>query len=427
MIQYLLMIFLNKTSTQSRLIHLRWLSILIMFIAALMSSSVLGSNQLTSILLAFATVIASINICLQLALSLIDHEKPMALFSPLFQLSFDFLYWAGYLYLSGGAINPLISIFMPLVAIGALVLNQIQAWSLGAVAIFMYSFLLRHHKPLYIENVQKAGQFHLLGMWLVFSVSTVVIIWFILQMIKTITEQDRVLAENRERMIKNDWLVSIGSLAAGTAHELSTPLSTLKFLVDDLLEDHDLPERFHADFLIMSSQIERCKQALTQLTEKAEYSQNNQHKLISIEPWLMTMLNAWSSLNPIAELNHSINKNVIFYQMPFDLSIERAITNILDNALIANATIITFNAIIKNNYLFISVQDNGRGIPDYVLKNFYLGIPINSKKGMGIGLLLARAAIERGGGTLDLQRIKNSETGTVAKIALPIKEIETES
>jgi len=407
--------------TQTRLIQLRWLSVLAMLVAALISPNILGSSLLMPRLLAFATFIAAINTCMQLAIVFNRGSgEGLPFLSPLAQLVFDLASWGSYIYLSGGASNPLISVFLPLVAIGAMVLDKTQAWMLGVAAILSYSFLWHFYQPLVIADAATATRLHLLGMWLVFVVSAIVVIWFILQMTQAVRQRDTALAEAREQEIRNDWLISMGSLAAGAAHELSTPLATLNILIDDWLSDTRLLPELRADFELMQRQVASCKQALSQLTQRAGHARGENQERVAAVPWLASATGSWQALNPTANLAVDIAPRLDGYALAFDIAIERALTNLLDNALKAGAVHIRLKARMKDRVLSLLIEDDGPGISPSTLQAFKAGTPIASASGMGIGLLLSRTAIERRGGSLVLQRLP--DRGTQARLSLPLNE-----
>jgi len=412
--------------TQDRLINLRWLSVLAMLAAALVSPNILGSTALMPRLLAFATFIAAINACLHLA-ALFNRccDDGLPMFSPLIQLVFDLASWGSYIYLSGGATNPLISVFLPLVAIGAIVLGKLSAWFLGLAAICTYTFLWRFYQPLAIADAQTATRLHLLGMWLVFVVSAIVVVWFIQQMTTAIHQRDAALAEAREQAIRNDWLISMGSLAAGAAHELSTPLGTMNILVDEWLDASGLSVAQRADYELMHSQIETCKQALAELTQRAGNTRSGRLERVSSGSWLSAVLAAWSALNPAASLAIDMPPALNEYWLSIDITIERALANLLDNALAADATRIALSVRIEGEILNIQIDDDGFGISSAALQSFVDGTPIASVRGMGIGLLLSRTAVERQGGKLILECLP--ERGTRASLALPLIDTREES
>jgi two-component system sensor histidine kinase RegB len=338
--------------------------------------------------------------------------------SPLMQLTFDLLAWGAYLFISGGATNPLISILLPLVAIGALVLGQRQAWLFALAAILIYSFLWKYYVPLYIADYQMAGTLHLVGMWLVFALSAVMVVWFILQLTASIRSRDQELAAARERAIRDDWLISLGSQAAGAAHELSTPLATLNILVDDLLDDSRLAAALVPDVQAMKAPIQRCKETLSQLTARASHANEAEPPSIPARAWLQRLLLAWQSQHPQAELRLDISPDLDRFGLPADLAIERALANLLDNALQAQASLIQVRALARAGTLEIRVADNGTGIPPATLEAIRQHQPLISTQGMGVGLLLGRAAVERRGGSLSF--LSPATGGATAHLCLPL-------
>jgi two-component system sensor histidine kinase RegB len=405
--------------TQLRLIQLRWLSVLVMLLAALISPHIIGTPSLMSPLLALVTVIGCANACLHLAfLFSRDDRNGLPLFTPLVQLSLDLLAWSSYVFMSGGATNPLISVFLPLVGIGAIVLSPSGAWMFGVATIGSYSLLWHFYQPLAVADAQSATHLHLLGMWLVFAISAVVLIWFILKMTQTIRGRDAELAATREKAIRNDWLVSLGSLAASAAHDLSTPLGTLNILAEELLHDPQLPPALRPDLELMGRQIERCKQALTQLTQLAAHPRETSASLLPVTDWLQRQWGAWQSLNPGVSLTIQLAPTLEQRHIQPDITIERAIANLLDNALRAGAREIRLQAGEQDTRLLLQVADDGCGIAAPAQQAFAAGQPAASDSGLGIGLLLARAAIERRGGRLELAACPAG--GSLARIELPL-------
>lgn len=311
----------------------------------------------------------------------------------------------------------MISVFLPLVAIGAIVLAERQAWFLGVSAIVIYSFLWHVHVPLIITNSQTAVNLHLFGMWMVFALSVVVLLWFVLQMTRTVRRRDRAIVEAREQAMRDDLLISLGSQAAGAAHELSTPLATLNILADDLLDDGRLPSALVPDVRLMQEQIKRCKQTLSQLAARAGHVRGDQSETVSAAAWLHRNLATWQSLNPDTALEIAISRRLHARYLNPDFAIERAIANLLDNAVKATATGIQITAEEVGGYLDLTVADDGQGMSPAAVAAFNQQRPIASADGMGVGLLLGRAAVERRRGSLDYAP---RDSGTAARLRLPL-------
>ena len=414
--------------TQIRLIHLRWLSVFGMYIAAIIGHSVLESSEVLTVQLALATILAGFNAVLMLTLKYCKKLRiESLLFSSISQLGLDLLAWGTYINLSGGAASPLISVFLPLVAVGAIVLKRAQAWALTCAAILMYSYLWRAHLPINLgtdsahdhAHMQDTSNFHMLGMWWVFIVSAVVLTWFILRMSQAVRERDVALAQAREQAIRNDWLISLGSLAAGAAHQLSTPLTTLNVLVDDFCENQDLlTPQMQRDVGLMQRQLTTCKLALAQLTQRAGYPRNLSSAQVQVRPWLKAIVETWQSMHPTVSIDLKISSDMNAEAAGLDLMLEMALTNLFDNACNAGSLQISLEVAAQEQVLTLLLQDSGCGISQGALDAFEAGQPIESEQGMGIGLLLSRSTIERLGGQLTLQRLATS--GTRAHISIPI-------
>lgn len=409
---------ISKT-TELRLINLRWLSVLAMLAIAVFSRNVIGSFELAPRLLALATIVGVMNLVLWVVATRIRGESEgVPVFSAFVQLSVDLLAWASYIYLSGGATNPLITVFLPLIAIGAMVLDRLHAWILGALAVLAYTYLWFAYQPLAITDAQWATRLHIFGMWLVFVVSDVVVIWFIVQMTKAIRERDSALNEAREQAIRNDWIVSMGSLAAGAAHELGTPLGTLNILVDELLDDSSVPDSVRPDLETMRRQVDACKLTLAQLAQRAGHPRGEPVHRAMAHAWLTRLVESWLALNPSVSVVIELEPELHQCAVNFDMSVERAISSLLDNARQVNASRIAIKA-SAGAQLEICIDDNGPGIPPHLLALFAAGQPMTSDKGMGVGLLLARTAVEHCGGTLNLTC--GPSGGTCARLVLPLR------
>jgi two-component system sensor histidine kinase RegB len=409
----------QRRPTESRLIHLRWLTVVAMTAAALISPGIVGTFRLAGQLLVLSASIAAINTYLRLAGSGPSGDADASpLLSPVAQLNFDLLCWSLFCFLSGGATNPLITVFLPLIAIGALVLDRLQAWLLGALAMVLYLYLWHFHVPLDIPDAHLATRLHIFGMWLVFVVSDILVIWFIQQMRKSLRDRDAQLAESREQAIRNDWLVSLGGQAAAAAHALSTPLATMSILVDEHLEDPSISPPLRADLLLMRRQIESCKVSLGQLTQRADFARGTASRRLDAGEWLGQLLEAWRLLNPAACLEVNMPPLTGAHGLIVDLALERAIDNFLDNAKHAGASKIALDVRTSAAQLIITISDNGAGFSPVARQSFDAKQPVHSDNGMGVGLLLSRAAIERCGGVLAIAPLAGG--GSQVQITLPL-------
>ncbi len=397
------------------LIALRWGSVLAMAAITLGFPRLLGITIAPLPLLATATFLALVNG----AAMLLRHwdREPIPAMT---QLMVDLLSWSIVIYFSGGATNPLISLLLPVVAIGAAMLPTLQAWLLGAFSILTYSFLWNFYQPLEVKDATIAVQLHLLGMWLTFLASVLISVWFITRMTAAIRIRDQALARARENEIRNGWVVSLGTLAAGAAHELSTPLATMKLVVDDLVEDAELPPRTRHELAGLKLQIDKCKSALTRLTAEAGRPRAEERRQRRVQDWLEECAHGWRALHPAASIALRIDAEAAGRLVAADVALEQALHNLVDNGVRFSPEWLEVSAAVHGPWLHLVIADQGPGIPEDVLAAAGQPLPVHSDSGLGIGLLLARSAIQRCGGQLHLA--PRQPRGTDVTLKLPLKD-----
>jgi two-component system sensor histidine kinase RegB len=348
-------------------------------------------------------------------------DSPSREFPLMLELVFDIVTWSAFIYFSGGANNPLVSILLPFVAIGAAVLPERQAWGLGLLSLLAYSLLWEFHWDLVILDSQVAVHMHLLGMWLTFAVSVAVSVWFITRMTGAVRKRDHKLAEAREEALHNEWIVSLGVLAAGTAHELSTPLSTLGTLVEEMLETPEPVHVSRADLELMASQLVVCRRALIRLTRQSGYPRAEGAASCAADEWLHGLGHAWQALHPNAEITMVLAPELSRLQLVPDLSLEQVLRNLVDNAIAVQSDGVELSACCSKKHLEIRVEDRGPGIKQETLQRIEQGLPHNSDEGLGLGLALTKSAVERYGGWIEISSRPNS--GTEVTVLLPLEEI----
>src|SRR5690554_586201 len=185
-------------------------------------------------------------------------------------LVMDVVFLVAILFYTGGASNPLISYLLVLLAVGATLFSQLQVntFALGCVLLYT-SFLISELRSGHTDHMMMNFQLHLVGMWVTFVVSAGLITVFVTHMASAIRSRELTLAKARENEMRNEQLVAIGTLAAGTAHALGTPLFTMSVLLTDLdkLDEEQLRQAaIKPDITLLRQQVTRCKDSLNQLT-----------------------------------------------------------------------------------------------------------------------------------------------------------------
>lgn len=325
---------------------------------------------------------------------------------------------------TGGAGNPLISYLLVLLAVGATLLHQRYVNVFAIISIIVYtSFLLSELQADPSEHRMGNFQLHLVGMWVTFVVSAVLITLFVTQMAEAIRKRELTLARSRENEMRNEQLVAIGTLAAGTAHALGTPLSTMFVLLTDLDKYTDEQLRSMSikdDISLLRQQVVRCKDSLTQLTRFYNKASTRNPDRGTLDAFIAEIQDYIVNIHPQADVSFEVQATVKDMSIAFDLSVRHAIINLIENAIKAahnSVTVICKMNPLQRQGIEISIQDDGPGIPASVMEN--MGEPFIStrKDSMGIGIFLANAAIQRASGNIEMFNLKTG--GAMSIIQLP--------
>ena len=177
------------------------------------------------------------------------------------QLLIEVLSFTTILYFTGGATNPFTFLFLIPLAVSATVIPGRSTWFLTGSTIFLYSLLLKYYVPLnnqmqgHEHHMTEQSMFsqHVIGMWIGFLVSALIITWFITYLSRALNQREKEITLAHQQQLRNQQMVTLGTLAAGAAHELGTPLASLSLICDDLTDGFSINEHPTGEDLVTSS------------------------------------------------------------------------------------------------------------------------------------------------------------------------------
>lgn len=342
------------------------------------------------------------------------------------QLSLDIIGQSLLLYFTGGYTNPLVSIYLVIITTGAALLPSRQSWLLTTAAILAYSLLMNWYQPLgkaiSIElhsNQRQMINLHLLGMWFTFVISALLINNFVVIMAQALRRQTEDIARNRERQLRDETIIAVAIQAAGTAHELGTPLSTMAVLLADLQQEQIQNPALLEDLKLLRKQVDECKTKLNRLIQNSHYSGVES---IAITHFLEQTLEQWQLVNPSIPISYTVSDWKTAPVIQYDLSLTQAVIALLDNAAKSCPENISLSVSENKNKAIIQIDDEGAGISEAIAQQAG-AIILNSpdSAGLGLGLLLSCASIERLGGQVMLYN--RTGGGVRTEIALPVRRI----
>lgn len=346
------------------------------------------------------------------------------------QLQLDLLSIGLLLFFSGGASNPFISYLLVPVCIAAATLRSLASWLIALSALGIYSALLFFHIPIPAlspshSHHQSSINLHIIGMWVNFVISAGLVTYFITDMAKALRQQDDKLRQQREDNLRDEQLLAVATQAAGTAHELATPLSTMKVLVTEMQDDYselnsgstNLPE----DLQLLSQQLSHCSETLRQLVREAENAKEGTTPTTSVKLFCQQVIDRWLLLNPKVTADIEYLEHEQGVKANFHATVSQSILSLLNNASDAEPKGIKLIIDISSTELKWSIFDNGSGIPVDLADRIGKPFISTKEKGFGLGLFLSHATLNRYGGRINLYNRK--EAGTCTELVLPIQEV----
>ena len=344
----------------------------------------------------------------------------------LLHLLFDVLSLSVLLYFGGGASNPFVSFFLVPITISAAILPWTYTWAVAGISLACYTFLLFFYRPLSIlmpEDMDMSSMgglpnLHIIGMWCNFIVSAVLITYFVVKMAAEIRSQDIKLNDYREDNMRNEQILAVATQAAGTAHELGTPLNTMTILVREMADDYQENPALAKDIATLEMQLASCKKSLQEMVKRADLRNAGMARQSAIPVFIEQILEQWSLLRPEVRLNQEYIAADESPQIHVDSTLQQAIVNILNNAADASPEGIDLVVDWNTENWTLIIRDYGKGVDEEMMA--YLGSEIvsNKEKGMGVGMILSQASIERMGGEVSIS--SHPEQGTLTQIRLPV-------
>ena len=230
---------------------------------------------------------------------------------------------------------------------------------------------------------------------------------------KDINEQEKKLRESEK-------LSLVGELAAGVAHEIRNPLTSLKGFSQMIHENPDnvTNKRFTK---IMIDEINRINFIVSEfmVLSKPHIVNFSLTDLSTSINNVITLLNTQAIINNIEIIPKFIGDRFILKCE--ENQIKQVIANIIKNAIEAMPNGGTIHIVVeqKNSNLEIAVIDNGVGIEKEHLH--LLGKPFytTKKEGTGLGLMVSKKIIQNHNGKFEITSIPNH--GTTVTISLPIE------
>lgn len=346
------------------------------------------------------------------------HEWQLALI-----MMIDIAILTGLLYLSGGPTNPFAFLYLVQIALATVLVRARWTWVLVGMAFVSFGVLLTSHEPLSISDEN-----HAYGAWVALGVASAFVVHFLLRITGALAERERELTEARGLAARQERLASLATMAAGAAHELSTPLGTVALAAKELeraltkAENQELAD----DARLIREQVGRCRVILDQMAQGAGTVGESVQAATLRQLVDETLVGIREAPRVLCEIPDELGQTTL--RLP-PRAVSQALRSLVTNAQDASPpqTAVVITARVDDDAVDIIIRDRGPGIAADVMKR--MGEPFFTTKapgrGMGLGLFLARAVIEGVGGTLQIRSTPSENedappAGTEVLARLPI-------
>jgi two-component system sensor histidine kinase RegB len=329
--------------------------------------------------------------------------------------------------LSGGYSNPFSTMYLVNVALATVLLDAAWAWAMlgTSLALFALLFALHHVGVLQVLSTLDNDEImalHMQGMWVSFAVAAAFIVYIVARVQLALTRVEEALAAERSLSARKDKVASLATLAAGAAHELSTPLSTIAVAVKELMRSAERSGSQAGaleDLALIREQVGRCRDILHHMSAQAGENAGEPIIELPLADWVEE---AMAFLADPKRIELHAGSDLAAYAVagpPRGLA--RALRSLLKNAVLASSPDepVVLRVAVEAGQVRIQVIDRGVGMPVEILSR--AGEPFFTTKvpgeGMGLGLFLTQTLAEQLGGSLELRSTPG--TGTTATLKLP--------
>ncbi|MFY9209773.1 MAG: ActS/PrrB/RegB family redox-sensitive histidine kinase [Aestuariivita sp.] len=326
---------------------------------------------------------------------------------------FDLLQLSFLLYLTGGLHNPFALLLLGPVTISATVMTLRSTVIIGGTAIILVTLLAEFHLPLRTEQgfILRIPDIFVFGNWAAIIIATMFMGAYSRRVSTEMHSMGDALAATQMALAREQKLTDLGGVVAAAAHEMGTPLATIKLASSELIEELEGYPELKEDAILIREQADRCRDILRDMGRAGKDDLHLRQAPLSAvvqeaaEPHMRRGKTIHFEEGPIADGD---------YTQPSILrkpEVIHGLRNLIQNAVDFARANIWVEAIWTDDLISVRILDDGRGYPSHLIGR--IGDPFVRRRrldtegrarpeyeGMGLGLFIAKTLLERTGAEL---------------------------
>jgi len=373
-------------------------------------------------------------------------SKRLSELENVFMILFDLFQLAFLLFLTGGLNNPFSFLLIAPVVVSAAALKKRSTFIIGSAAVFIVTLLSHFYIPL--ESLSgktlTIPDIFLFGNWIAISTGIVFLAFYSNRVTSELNTMSDALFATQAALSREQKLTDLGGVVAAAAHELGTPLATIKLTSSELIEElKNFPE-LHDDAILIRDQADRCGDILNGMGGAGKDDlQMHQTLLAEIireaaEPHSQRGVTIETKISD----GHKggIDEPYIIRRP----EIIHGLRNMIQNAVDFATSKVWVESSWTKESITITISDDGYGYPPNLLGRLgdpFLGAKIGKEnrqgyEGMGLGLFIAKTLLERTGAKISFSNGDRNQTsahskreasGAIVEIYWPRKKVESTS
>lgn len=426
------------------LIMLRWWAVTGQLSALLVAQYVLGLSLAFGMCYFFVGLSIISNVT---AYFIFPENKRLSQRQTLLVVLFDMLQLGVLLYLTGGLNNPFSILIVGPVTVSASALTAGSTIFLGGMAILITSALTRFYMPLTTQGGQLLfiPDLFLFGNWVAILIAVVFLGVYSRRIVSEMYAMSEALQATQMALAREQKLTDLGGVVAAAAHELGTPLATIKLTSAELAEELDDHPELRDDALLIREQADRCRDILRSMGRAGKDDLHLRRAPLSalLEEAAEPHLNRGKDIRfeIVADIAHEGAQPTVLRRP----EVIHGLRNLIQNAVDFSRNRVWIDSEWTDRTITVRIMDDGRGYPQHFLGR--IGEPFIRRhaprpdpqrpeyEGMGLGLFIAKTLLERSGADLtfangsdDLRKKEAyaERTGAFVEVSWPRSSLETD-